>query len=145
MLHKILVCSAGFGEGHNTAAHNLCTALIAVAPGEVEAEFVDIFARRHPRTNDLFRAGYLTLMNRAPGLWSTMYRLFDANGMLEKNLMFFNTLRDSLAELLEQEQPSAVVATYPLYGYLLNAIAQRGGPSNFLRLVPVRQRFLQRA
>jgi processive 1,2-diacylglycerol beta-glucosyltransferase len=137
MSHKILVCSAGFGEGHNTAAHNLCTALVAVAPDQVEAEFVDIFARTHPRTNDLFRRGYLTLMNKAPRLWSTMYRLFDSNGMLEKNLVFFNTLRDALAELLEKEQPSAVVLTYPLYGYLLNAVAQRGGPANFLRVMVV--------
>ena len=125
MSHKILVCSAGFGEGHNTAAHNLCTALAAAAPGQVEAEFVDIFARVHPRTNDLLRRGYLTLMNRAPRLWSTMYRLFDSHGILEKNLMVFHTLRDALAELLEKEQPSAVIATYPLYGYFLNAIAQR--------------------
>jgi processive 1,2-diacylglycerol beta-glucosyltransferase len=134
---KILVFSAGFGEGHNTAAHNLCTALLEIAPGRVDAQFVDIFARRHPRTNDILRRGYLTLMNRAPRLWSAMYRLFDSTEMVETNLAIFGTLRDALAELLEKERPDAVVATYPLYGYLLNAIAKRGGPADFLKVVVV--------
>ena len=39
---KIFVCSAGFGEGHNTAARNLVTALNDVGAGRVEAEFVDV-------------------------------------------------------------------------------------------------------
>jgi processive 1,2-diacylglycerol beta-glucosyltransferase len=137
MSHKILVCSAGFGEGHNTAAHNLCTALLDAGAGRADPQFVDIFARRHPRTNDFLRRGYLTLMNRAPGLWSAVYRLFDSTRMIETNLAVFGTIRDALAELLEREQPSAVVATYPLYGYLLDAIAQRGGRANFLRVVVV--------
>jgi UDP-N-acetylglucosamine:LPS N-acetylglucosamine transferase len=137
MPQKILVCSAGFGEGHNTAAHNLCTALLDVAPGEVEPQFVDICARRHPRINDFLRRGYLTLMNRAPHVWSAMYRLFDSTEMVESNLRLFGTLRDALAELLEKERPSAVVSTYPLYGYLLNVIAAQGGPADFLKVVVV--------
>ncbi len=137
MSSKILVCSAGFGEGHNTAAHNLCTALADIAPGQVEPEFLDILARRHPRTNELFRRGYLTLMNRAPRVWSAVYRLFDSTKMMESNLGVFGSVRDALAELLLKEQPTAVVATYPLYGYLLDAIAKRGGPTDFLKVTVV--------
>ena len=33
---KIFVCSAGFGEGHNTAARNVCTALNEVGAGGVD-------------------------------------------------------------------------------------------------------------
>ena len=137
MPHKILVCSAGFGEGHNTAAHNLCTALLAEGAGNVETQFVDLLARRHPRINNVLRRGYLTLMNRSPGLWSKVYGLFDSTGMLESNLGAFNTLRTALEELLEREKPAAVIATYPVYGYLLNAIAKRGGPADFLKVVVV--------
>ena len=134
---KILVCSAGFGEGHNTAARNLCAALSALAPGEVEPQFTDILAARHPRTNRIFRKGYVTLMNRAPRLWSAVYKMFDSTSLVETNLAVFATLRHAFAALLERERPVAVVSTYPLYGYLLDDIARRGGPSTFLRVMVV--------
>ena len=50
---KIFVCSAGFGEGHNTAARNLCTALNApglspapLYPGTAFAEFTNLSVGR---------------------------------------------------------------------------------------------------
>ena len=76
-------------------------------------------------------------MNRAPRVWSGLYRLFDSTRMVESNLALFGTVRDALAELIEKEKPVAVVATYPLYGYLLDAIARRGGPANFLKVTVV--------
>jgi processive 1,2-diacylglycerol beta-glucosyltransferase len=135
---KILVCSAGFGEGHNTAAHNLCSAFASVAPpGAFEAEFLDVLSHRHPRTNEIFRRGYLTLMNRAPKVWAAIYRLFDSTSAVESSLPMLATVRDAFAELLERERPAAVVSAYPLYGYLLDAIAARGGPSDFLKVMVV--------
>ncbi len=49
----------------------------------------------------------------------------------------FVTLRKAFAALLERERPVAVISTYPLYGYLLDDITQRGGPSTFLRVMVV--------
>ena len=43
----------------------------------------------------------------------------------------------SLAAKLAQEEPAAVVSTYPFYGYVLDAIAKRGGPKDFLRVTVV--------
>ena len=56
-----------------------------------------------------------------------------------KAVRMFNTLRTTLEAMLEREKPAAVVATYPLYGYLLNAIAKRriGQPLDFLKVVVV--------
>ena len=139
MHRKIFVCSAGFGEGHNTAARNLCTALeaLSAAPGEVEAEFVDILGQNSPRVYEMFRRGYVALMNRAPRLWSAMYRLFDSPHSAESTLTLLAAERRLLAEKLEREKPAAVVSTYPLYGYLLDDIARRGGPKDFLRVTVV--------
>ncbi len=134
---KILVCSAGFGEGHNTAARNLCAALAALAPDEVAPQFTDILAARHPRTNQVFRQGYTTMMNRTPRLWAAVYKMFDSTSFVQTNLTVFVTLRKAFAALLERERPVAVISTYPLYGYLLDDIAQRGGPSTFLRVMVV--------
>ena len=134
---KIFVCSAGFGEGHNTAARNVCTALGALAPGEVEAEFVDILGQNSPRVYEMFRKGYVALMNRAPSVWSAMYRLFDSPRSAESTLTMLAAERRLFAKKLERERPVAVVSTYPLYGYLLDDIARRGGPSDFLRVTVV--------
>ena len=137
---KIFVCSAGFGEGHNTAARNVVAALDALDAEEgagVEAEFVDILGQNSPRVYEMFRKGYVMLMNRAPALWSAMYRLFDSPRSAESTLTMLGAERRLFTEKLERERPAAVVSTYPFYGYLLDDIARRGGPSDFLRVTVV--------
>lgn len=135
---KIFVCSAGFGEGHNTAARCLVEALNDVGKGVVQAEFVDTLGTRHPRTYALLRKGYVRLMNQAPKLWAAAYKLFDSPKASTSTIV--NLLageRDVLAERLAREEPAAVVATYPYYGYALDEIAKRGGPKDFLKVVVV--------
>ncbi len=134
---KIFVCSAGFGEGHNTAARNVVAALNALSPGEVEAEFVDILGQNRPRVYEMFRKGYVALMNRAPKLWSAMYRLFDSPRSAESTMAWLTAERGWFTEKLEREKPVAVVSTYPMYGYMLDEIARHGGPSDFLRVTIV--------
>ncbi|MEJ1973876.1 MAG: hypothetical protein WDM96_15860 [Lacunisphaera sp.] len=72
---KILILTAGYGEGHNSAAHALKSAFDE-QPG-VEAELVDLFALRAPRLNQLSRCGYLKLINTAPKIWSRLYQWLD--------------------------------------------------------------------
>ena len=135
---KIFVCSAGFGEGHNTAARNLVAALNDVGTGRAEAEFLDILGHRSPKVYEMMRKGYVTLMNRAPRLWAALYRIFDSRSRMDSGVItLLGAERDALAALIEREQPAAVVSTYPMYGYMLNEIAKRGGPTNFLRVTVV--------
>lgn len=137
-LRKILVCSAAFGEGHNTAAHSLCAAIDELGAGRYEAQFVDVFRMRHPAAYEVFRKGYVMLMNSAPQVWSAMYRLFDSTPMVEGGFSVFATLRSEFIRLLAETKPAAVVSTYPFYGYLLDDIARRGGvPLDFLRVMTV--------
>ncbi len=134
---KIFVCSAGFGEGHNTAARNLCTALNEVGGERVDAEFVDMLGLCHPRVYEFMRRSYVSLMNRAPKLWSAMYGLFDAKGSSAPALALLAAERRAFEQRLAADRPVAVVSTYPLYGYLLDDIARRGGPKDFLRVTVV--------
>lgn len=134
---KIFVCSAGFGEGHNTAAHNLVTALNEVGEGRVDTEFLDVFGLRRPRLYAALRKGYVGLMNRSPSMWSAMYRLFDAQGSGALAVPFLGPERRAFARRLAEDQPAAVVSTYPAYGYLLDDIARRGGPAGFRRVTVV--------
>lgn len=136
-MRKILVCSAAFGEGHNTAARSLCAAIDEVGAGRYEAQFVDVFRMRHPSAYEVFRKGYVLLMNGAPRVWSAMYRVFDSTPLVEGNFAVFGTLRKAFVKLLEETRPAAVVSTYPFYGYLMDDIARRGGRLDFLRAMVV--------
>ena len=135
---KIFVCSAGFGEGHNTAARCLVEALNLVGGDKVDAEFLDTLGTRSPAFYALLRKGYVRLMNQAPKLWAAAYKLFDSPKAGASTIV--NLLpgeRDALAERLERDKPAAVVATYPYYGYALDEIAKRGGPKDFLKVMVV--------
>ena len=135
---KIFVCSAGFGEGHNTAAKCLVEALNLVGGDRVDAEFLDTLGTCSPRVYALLRKGYVRLMNQAPKLWAAAYRMFDsprASAAAIVNLLPGE--RDALAARLERDRPAAVVATYPYYGYALDEIARRGGPKDFLKVMVV--------
>ena len=134
---KIFVCSAGFGEGHNTAARNLVAALATVGGDRVDAEFLDVFGLCRPRVYEALKKGYVGLMNRTPSLWSLMYRLFDARGSGSSAMPFLGPERRAFARRLADDRPAVVVSTYPAYGYLLDDIARRGGPAGFRRVTVV--------
>src|SRR6187402_585367 len=68
----ILLLTAGFGDGHNTAARNVMHALNRLAPEE-QTELVDVFDLAHPLTAPLMKQGYQMLITRAPWAWAWMF------------------------------------------------------------------------
>ena len=123
---KILVLSASYGEGHNTAARALCSAF-AEHP-TVEVEMVDLFARLAPRIDQLSRKVYLGLINRAPGVWSRVYRWLDRTDSAGLLLRCLIPQRRALGRLLDLHQPDAICSTYPVYSWLLQQLRSRGQP-----------------
>jgi len=122
----ILVLTAGFGDGHNTAARNVAQALSRLGSGET-VEVVDIFDVAHPFVAPLLKTGYQTLITRWPSLWAWTYR---NSGGLEFNEGYGDVLvllRQALAKLLDHYRPRAVVSTYPLYARMLQQIAAGDG------------------
>jgi len=67
MAPRILVLTAGYGEGHNAAAQALAAAFNEDAPDT--ALVVDIFALTCPRLNSFVRRAYLAAINGAPRVW----------------------------------------------------------------------------
>ncbi len=124
---KILILTAGFGEGHNAAARALAAAFDATA-GPGTAEVVDVFARAAPRFNALARHSYLALINRTPQLWNRIYHWVDRSDFVEKRYGLFRSEQRLLAQLLLHEPPDAVCSTFPICAFLLNRIAGAGGP-----------------
>ncbi len=125
---KILILTAGFGEGHNAAARALAAALDR-ARGPGTAVVADPFALAAPRLNALTRRGYLTLINRAPQLWSRVYQWLDRSRIVERQLWLFARETRVLRDLLARERPAVVCCTFPVCTFLLEHLAAHGGPA----------------
>jgi processive 1,2-diacylglycerol beta-glucosyltransferase len=120
----ILILSAGFGDGHNTAARNVMHAFHRMAP-DTATEMVDLFDTAHPLTAPSMKAGYQMLITRAPAVWAWIYgqsgkMRFDGEpGMMA-------ALLTAMEALLERTKPRFIVSTYPLYPILLQQLRNKG-------------------
>lgn len=136
MPKRILILTAGFGEGHNAAARGVEAGLAVVAPRDCVVERHDLFAETYGPVGDLARRGYLTLINRAPLVWAEIYEWIDRRERFRKKLAFLFQLRRRLRRLLESFQPDVVVSVYPAYAHLLEDITG-AAPATFRRVVCV--------
>ena len=125
MTPRILILTAGYGEGHNAAARALHTACDAIH-GKGTAEVVDVFALASPRFNALVRRGYLGLINRAPRLWSAAYAWLDRSPLAPRMMRMLRRETRVLAEVIERCSPHAICSTYPAYSFMLDELAKQG-------------------
>ncbi|HSI87402.1 MAG: UDP-N-acetylglucosamine--LPS N-acetylglucosamine transferase [Candidatus Methylacidiphilales bacterium] len=135
-MKKILIFTAGFGEGHNTAARNI-RAAIEYLDDEAQVEIIDLFESCYGRFNDFLRSAYQTAITRTPTIWRGFYRLIDNTQMVDGNMLALKRMRKSLANLLLKVQPDAVISTYPIYNYLIEEIYKDGREKNFAQLTVV--------
>lgn len=125
MKNRILILTAGFGEGHNAAARNLEAAFNAQC-GPGTATSADLFALASPRLNAISRRIYLFLINRAPHVWSWFYRWIDHANVFPAGLWLLRREMDVLVTLVSRERPDAFCSTYPIYGFMVERLAQDG-------------------
>jgi processive 1,2-diacylglycerol beta-glucosyltransferase len=118
---RILILTAGFGEGHNSAARGLRAGLARVAP-KVEVELRDLFPETFGVFNEIIRRTYIGLINRWPRSWRYVYDWLDRKKDFEQRFQKFRGLKKNLGRLLDHFQPEAVVSTFPPYPYLLDQI-----------------------
>ncbi|PTX92778.1 UDP-N-acetylglucosamine--LPS N-acetylglucosamine transferase [Verrucomicrobia bacterium LW23] len=135
-MKKILIFTAGFGEGHNTAARNIRAAL-EYLDGEAQVEVIDLFESCYGRFNDFLRSAYQTAITRTPNIWKGIYKLIDRTEMVDGNMLALKRMRKSLANLLLKVQPDVVVSTYPIYNYLIEEIYKDGRDKNFAQITVV--------
>jgi len=118
---KVLILTAGFGDGHNTAARNVADALEFVSD-DVKVEVLDVFQSSLGVVNDILRKTYLGLARYAPGVWNGIYSMLDNSKSLEQKLLSFGKLKSALSDILDSAQPDCVVSTYPVYGHVIQEI-----------------------
>jgi processive 1,2-diacylglycerol beta-glucosyltransferase len=120
-MKKVLILTAGFGEGHNAAARNLRDALELVSD-EVKVEVLDLFESSYGSFNTLARKTYLGMVQYAPSVWGGIYSLLDNSKFVENRLGSFTRLKNALADILHETQPDCVVSTYPVYAHVIKEL-----------------------
>lgn len=121
-MKRILILTAGFGEGHNSAARGVRAGLARVAP-KVEVELRDLFPETFGWFNEITRRAYLTLINRWPKSWGYVYNWLDRKTDFDQRFQKFRGLKKNLGRLLDRFQPDVVVSTFPPYPYLVQQIS----------------------
>src|SRR5689334_9737398 len=122
---RILILTASFGEGHNSAARGIRDGLARVAPEGTEVELRDLFAEAYGPVNELVRKSYLALVNFAPNAWGIVYRWLERKKDFDTEFARLSRLKDHFAALLERFQPDVIACTFPAYPNVLRHIQGR--------------------
>ncbi len=121
---RLLIVTAAFGEGHNSAARNL--ALAATALG-ADVYVSDPCIESTPRLTRAVNHGYRMITTHAPAVWARIYRSTDRCDFSSPRLPLLRLPENALARLIDDWRPDAVASTYPLYPYFLKRIFERSG------------------
>ena len=135
MKKRILILTASFGEGHNSAARGVRDGLARVATEGIEVELHDLFAEAYGPVNELVRKSYLGLINFAPRAWGIVYRWLDRKKDFAKDFNRFVGVKQRLKALLKSFRPDAVVSVFPAYPHLLSQLS--GSKPNYKNVVVV--------
>jgi processive 1,2-diacylglycerol beta-glucosyltransferase len=121
-MKKVLILTAGFGEGHNAAARNLRDAL-ELASDEVKVEVLDLLEISYGRLNTLVKSTYFKVVDYAPFVWSGIYGWLDSSMWPNPDgVVGLARLREHLSDILRTAEPDCVVTTYPLYSPLIQML-----------------------
>ena len=121
---RILIVTACFGEGHNSAARNLALAL--EEHGHI-AITEDPCLLGAPHATRALRALYLAATTHSPKTWLALYRSTDRVDF-NKRFPFMRQPELLLGQLVRDTRSDAVVCTYPLYPYFLDRLFAAGLP-----------------
>ncbi len=119
---RILIVTAGYGEGHNSAARGLASAL----EGRAEVLVVDPCAEGAPELNEVLRRGYRTMTTYSPVIWDWVYRMTERRDFTKETFQVMRKPERALEEKVKEFQPDAIVSTYPLYPYFTERLRRRG-------------------
>jgi processive 1,2-diacylglycerol beta-glucosyltransferase len=134
-MKKVLILTASFGEGHNTAARSTREAL-DLLDEDVAVEVLDLFAMSYGRLNTLVQKMHLQIVQRTPRLWAGVYRLLDNAPSLDGKLGIISKLKGALQDIVDEYGPDVIVSTYPVYAHVIQELYQDHAERPF-RLITV--------
>lgn len=111
---RILILTAGFGEGHNTAARSTAEALAELAP-QVETRVIDPIALACPKLTAVTREAYLGIINHTPMVWKALYEIADRVGSDPQGAPGLHAACARMASEIADFAPDLAITTYPVY------------------------------
>lgn len=126
---RILILTAAFGEGHNSAAKHLAQGL---QQHGAEAMVLDPCQRAAPWVTSILCRLYRWVTTYLPLWWHRVYCSTDEMDFSRQNMPLMRKPERYLADHLQKFPVDAVVSTYPLYPYFMERIMIAKG-----RRVPV--------
>lgn len=120
---RILIATAGFGEGHNSAAKGLKDAL----GSDDVAQIVDPCELAAPIINDRIKKAYRRVSTHNPTLWKNIYNACDRRDFTKERLPIMRKARETLGALIEEKEVEALLSTYFIYPYFLERHVKRQG------------------
>jgi processive 1,2-diacylglycerol beta-glucosyltransferase len=134
-LKRILILTAAFGEGHNSAARGLRAGLARASHGAARVEVHDIFSETYGQANDLAREAYLALINQWPTAWASVYRWLDRQERFAGDFRVFFMAKKRFRRLLGEFEPDVIVSVYPAYPHMMDEMLGPAGQSCSKRVV----------
>lgn len=121
---RILIVTAAFGEGHNSAARNMALALESAG---AKTQVKDPCLLGIPRLTTAVNKAYRYVTTNFPQVWARIYYSTDRCDLSEQRSLPIRRVEAALVELIREFKPDAVVSTYPLYPYCLARISEASG------------------
>jgi UDP-N-acetylglucosamine:LPS N-acetylglucosamine transferase len=133
---RVLILTAGYGEGHNTAARCLAAAFKHLRP-DLEVEVADPYAVCYGSFNDFVRRAYITTINKTPRLWQAVYWVLDNTPLVRWTQWMSARMERWLALKLEKETPAIICSTFPAYNFTLARIHEGHRPFPYIQATVV--------
>ena len=89
---RVLVLTAGFGEGHNTAAKNWAEAIRRMEPS-ANVQIADLFRSTNRLLSSALEGLYSFAITNTPGIWRWLYDFADSADFGHQKLDLFAVLR----------------------------------------------------
>lgn len=121
---KLLLLTAGYGDGHNSAAQAL--AQCAESRGCI-AKVIDPCQMASPRIFSLTQSFYKFCVTSASWIWGiTYYQTETADWSTKATAPILRKVTNCIREVISAFQPDMVLCTYPLYAYMLDYLRNTG-------------------
>lgn len=128
---RILIVTASFGDGHNSAARGLAAALQERAGSRYRIEIRDYIRETQPLTGRWLEQLYSFSITHAPWTWRQFYRASSAVPPSADPSLVLRPLTRAVIADLRRDPPAAIAATFPLYPQLLRPLCSPGFPPLF--------------
>ncbi len=122
-MKRVIILTASFGEGHNSAARAIRDAIDARP--DTSCQVADLYALSIPKANVAIQRLYSLAINQFPRIWQGVFLALDHPGLMESMLWTGAPMQKALERVIAEFRPDAIISTYPLYAYLFRKL-QRG-------------------